>query len=388
MNAKDLAAIVRATAPVIMLVFASCSDPFLPDDQRQWSGVATGGDHTCAITTAGEAYCWGRGSDGQLGNGEIVDAFTPVRVAGDQTFKAITTGDAHSCGLDESGIAYCWGWNAFYQVGSGFAATTRIPVPIDGSARFTAISAGAHHTCAIAEDRRVLCWGYNRWGQNGNGFTQTTIPAEPTSVILDAAAVSAGGYHTCAVTRNGSAYCWGSNYYGQLGIGSDVLFSADPLPVKTDLRFTRIDAGANHTCAIATDGQSYCWGSAEYGELGDGAAFKPGLPGPATPVLVRLISSTSLISAGVNQTCAVERRAGTYCWGRGTEGQLANGDAANFAIRQPIKGDIAFDILSTGGTTHACGISSGILYCWGTGRAGQLGAGANTISHEPQRISR
>jgi alpha-tubulin suppressor-like RCC1 family protein len=36
--------------------------------------------HTCALTTAGKAYCWGAGSFGQLGNGGITNQLTPVAV--------------------------------------------------------------------------------------------------------------------------------------------------------------------------------------------------------------------------------------------------------------------------------------------------------------------
>jgi alpha-tubulin suppressor-like RCC1 family protein len=242
----------------------------------------------------------------------------------------------------------------------------------------------------VALDARVFCWGYNRWGQNGNGLTQTTNPAAPTTGDLRAVSVSAGGYHTCALTAAGNAFCWGSNQYGQLGIGSDTLFTVDPMAVRTTLRFKSIDAGATHTCAISVDDRVFCWGSAEYGELGDGASFKPGLPGPATPVQTLLLEPAGIVSAGVNETCAVQTAGGTFCWGRGTEGQLGNGNTNNFAVRQPIKpqGQFVFDVLAVGGSTHACGIDSGIIYCWGTGRFGQLGLGSETTSIVPQRIRR
>jgi alpha-tubulin suppressor-like RCC1 family protein len=369
---------------------AACDDTFVPDDIHEFVDVATGGDHTCAVTVDGEAFCWGRGADGELGTGDIANAFTPRAVQSNVRFKAITAGDAHTCALSEDGRAYCWGWTAHYQVGSALPANPRLPVPIDGNQRFTSISAGAHHTCGIAVDGRVFCWGYNRWGQNGNGITQTTVPAEATTGGLRASAISAGGFHTCALATNGAAFCWGSNQYGQLGIGADTLNSANPLPVKTALRFTRIDAGATHTCAIATDARVFCWGSAVYGEVGDGAPFKPGLPGPSTPNPVLLLGSATNVSAGVNQTCAVDVTVAASCWGRGTEGQLGNGNALDFPVRQPVRplGKFVFTVLSTGGTTHACGINTGAVYCWGTGKFGQLGAGSLTISNVPQRISK
>jgi alpha-tubulin suppressor-like RCC1 family protein len=34
--------------------------------------------------------------------------------------------------------------------------------------------------------------------------------------------------------------------------------------------FTGISAGFAHTCAVATDGQGWCWGYNEGGRLGDG----------------------------------------------------------------------------------------------------------------------
>lgn len=386
---SDCALIMKSLLIGLSLMMAGCQEPFVPDAGGDWKAVATGGDHTCALTSTGGAYCWGRGADGELGTGDLANELAPRPVAGNLTFKSITAGDAHTCALDETGRAFCWGWSAFYQVGASLAPTTRVPVQIDGNERFSAISAGAHHTCGIALDARVFCWGYNRWGQNGNGFTQTTNPAAPTTGNLRATHISSGGYHTCALTATGTAFCWGNNQFGQLGIGSDTLFTVDPMAVRTSLQFKSIDAGATHTCAIATNDRVHCWGSAEFGELGDGAMFKPGLPGPSTPVGTILLDTVKLVSAGVNETCAVQITGGAFCWGRGTEGQLGNGNPANFAQRQPVKpqGKFDFDVLATGGYTHACGITKGTIYCWGTGQSGQLGIGSNTSSIVPQRIS-
>ena len=36
--------------------------------------------HACAIDAIGDIYCWGRGDDGQLGDGAVIDRVSPVRV--------------------------------------------------------------------------------------------------------------------------------------------------------------------------------------------------------------------------------------------------------------------------------------------------------------------
>jgi alpha-tubulin suppressor-like RCC1 family protein len=338
----------------------------------------------------------GRGADGELGTGDTENRFVPTRVKTSEHFMAISAGEAHTCALALDGRAFCWGWNAFYQRGNATDPRNSEPVPVTTTLRFKRISAGAHHTCAIGSDDVVYCWGYNKFGQNGDGTTNTGI--EPVAVTgrLRADQISAGHWHTCAVAGE-AAYCWGRNDSGQLGTGIAALIGLEPAVVRGAVRFQQVSAGAGHTCGVSRDGTAYCWGSNEYGELGDGSVFRDGLVGSSAPSPAR-IETVSQISAGVSYTCAVRAAtANVSCWGRGLLGQLGIGETRDHYIPQPVHlqptiqhtGELfTLTQLATGGSTHVCGIAEGSLYCWGTGRSGQLGAQDRTQSFLPQRTSR
>jgi alpha-tubulin suppressor-like RCC1 family protein len=388
----------RSLLPALLALgmMVACDDPFAPEDQRVYMDVATGAEHTCAITTGGDAYCWGRNSDGQLGDGTRADRFEPTKVADNLRFKSITAGDAHTCALTDEGKAYCWGWSAFYQLGNPLAPTNTEPVPVTTEVRFSAISAGAHHTCAIALDTKVYCWGYNRWGQGGLGLTEVISTPLPVAGDFRAIAISAGGDHTCAISPAQRAFCWGKNESGELGAGSDQAMRSVPAQVAGALLFTSIDAGRTHTCAISTLKEAYCWGSATYGELGDGGIWRPDLAGPTRPIAVTQLLDVAGISAGTHHTCATDATGLSWCWGRGEFGQLANGDIRDHAVRQPVyflptrrqtNDLLQFTKLATGGLTHACGLAEGSVWCWGTGPRGQLGLEEDfMVVTLPQRV--
>jgi alpha-tubulin suppressor-like RCC1 family protein len=68
-----------------------------------------GGDHTCGLTLAAEVWCWGRGRDGELGDGAQDDRAVPTRVVGGLRFVALAAGARHTCGLTTDGAVLCWG---------------------------------------------------------------------------------------------------------------------------------------------------------------------------------------------------------------------------------------------------------------------------------------
>src|SRR5690606_10393027 len=138
-------------------------------DPPAFASISGGRHHTCGISTLGDAYCWGSGSFGQLGNGSVGEYSTPQEVEGQHTFTVITTGDDHSCGITDTGDAYCWGDGDYGQLGNGAASDHDTPQLVHGGLQFIDIDAGDYHTCGITTDGLAYCWGYGNYGQLGNG---------------------------------------------------------------------------------------------------------------------------------------------------------------------------------------------------------------------------
>jgi alpha-tubulin suppressor-like RCC1 family protein len=93
--------------------------------------IAAGAVHTCAVTTDGEAWCWGRNTYGQLGNGGTTDSGQPVKVAGGHTFVSVRAFGSHTCGATVSGEAFCWGYNSDGQLGDGTRTHRTKPVYVE-----------------------------------------------------------------------------------------------------------------------------------------------------------------------------------------------------------------------------------------------------------------
>jgi alpha-tubulin suppressor-like RCC1 family protein len=186
--------------------------------------VHAGDDHTCGQITADKsAYCWGANTYGQIGNFALVSplATAPVPVTGGLPFPSLSAGSDHTCGSTDAETAYCWGRNSSGQLGDGTTTDRNYPDLVSTALSFITVSAGGHHTCGLEEAEFVAhCWGGNFDGQLGDGtLTDSRYPVL-VSGSLKFTMVSAGDRHTCGVTSNGSVYCWGGNDEGQLGDGT------------------------------------------------------------------------------------------------------------------------------------------------------------------------
>ncbi|MFM9379364.1 protein kinase domain-containing protein, partial [Gordonia sp. VNK21] len=90
-----------------------------------------------------------------------------------------------------------------------------------------------------------------------------------------ASTLSTDGSTTCAV-RDGQAYCWGANESGQVGDGTTEQRTT-PVKVPGLGTVSSIVVGGGTVCAIA-DEQLYCWGANESGKVGDGTTEPVGKP--------------------------------------------------------------------------------------------------------------
>lgn len=139
-----------------------------------FASISAGRAHSCGITTADQGYCWGGDMTGALGNGWSPEGLVgaPGPVAGEHQFSWLDAGRSHTCGVTTSGQAYCWGQGYHGKLGDGSTARhiEQTPVPVSGSLILASITTGLH-TCALTASGEAYCWGRNRYGQLGDGTT-------------------------------------------------------------------------------------------------------------------------------------------------------------------------------------------------------------------------
>lgn len=111
------------------------------------NAVVPGSGHICALTENGDAWCWGDGTVGQLGDGSSGGiAATPVPVSGGLGFSELRT---HPIGRTVCGVAVtvaCWGRNANGQVGDGTTDARNVPTIVRGPLLLHGVAVGARHT--------------------------------------------------------------------------------------------------------------------------------------------------------------------------------------------------------------------------------------------------
>ena len=342
--------------------------------------ITARGNHTCAVTTGGGVKCWGQNDYGQVGDGTVINRFTPVDVAGlTSGMTAVAAGATHTCALTSSGGVKCWGDNSNGQLGDGTTTQRFTAVDVAGLASgVTAIAAGTYHTCALTSGGGVKCWGLNDSGQLGDAtFTQRLTPVDVFGLTSGLSAIAVGAYHSCARTTGGGVWCWGENGAGQLGEGTNNGSPTAAVVLGMASGIAVITAGAYHTCAVTIGGGARCWGGNYSGQLGDGSTNDS-----SSPVnVVGLASGVTSIAAShpindddVGHTCALMVGGGIKCWGDNEFGSLGDGTTADRLTPVDVAGLGGTATSIVLGESHTCArFNTGNVKCWGLNGSGQLG---------------
>lgn len=361
-----------------------------------FTALSARGHHTCALRRDRTVWCWGDNTFGQLGNGTYDAVISPARVVGPagiagplQDVVEVAAGDYHTCARTSGGQVWCWGRNAMGQLGNGAVLDSSVPVtvvdaagqPIAGTSR---LGTGMWHSCAV-RGGTALCWGRNHRGQLGDGTTVDRNRASPvlpmtgnSSAVLE---IDAGGEHTCLVLDDGMAACFGGNDRGQLGNGTTTSRGAPAAVLgqggKALGMIAQVTCGEAHTCVREHGGDVWCWGDGRSGQLGRPAQ------GDFDTVAGRVDTSTDeqdfgglvgVVAAG-SGTCARRGDGSVWCWGK--TGLVQSGLPA---IVEPSGSDTAALQVALG-SLHACRLGiDGAVACWGANEAGQLGITAQVAA--------
>jgi hypothetical protein len=190
------------------------TSPVLINTNEEFYDVVTTLDYTCALSVNNKVWCWGRNLLGALGDGTFIDRLSPVMIDTTENYKkVVTNGGYRTCGLTETNKIKCWGRNSNGQIGNGTNNQSSYPnvlspLLIDSATTYKDIRTFSGLTCGVTSNDDLKCWG----GYAGAGSSQNQV----FPVIID----SGTKYSTspssdtlgfrCAITIEKKLKCWGS----------------------------------------------------------------------------------------------------------------------------------------------------------------------------------
>ena len=183
-----------------------------------------------------------------------------------------------------------------------------------------------------------------------------------------------GGSVSAALTVNGDLYCWGENDCGQVGNG----VTADQYtPIKVLENVKDFYSDHARTAAITTNGDLYCWGHNSYGQVGNGSTTDQYTP-------VKVLENVKKFNSYNEASAAVTTNDDLYCWGSDWHGQLGTGTTGTsytpVKVLENVKKFESYSFTSSAVTTN------GDLYCWGDNGNGEVGNGATAVQHTPVKV--
>lgn len=255
--------------------------------------VCAGDSHTMALSDNGIVYGWGtyRDGSGQVGlqaDGSKHEPIVILALQNDPVIK-IASGNDHTAALTKSGNIYTWGCAEQGQLGrimgcfasrGGRRGLQYILNPKQVRDRrrglkFKDVFCGSYSTFALAQDGAVFAWGLNNYGQLGTGDVETQygpVKIESLTSLLsdECVSIASGQHHTIVLDAAGKVYAMGRAEYGRLGLGEDAKETSLPVLVTAleSNPIQEIACGEAVSFAVSRNGDLYSWGFGSCLQLG------------------------------------------------------------------------------------------------------------------------
>ncbi len=176
---------------------ASTSTPQMlptPTGAGPFTAIATGTAHSLALDANGHVWAWGANASGQVGDGTNLDRSTPVPVPmpGGVGITSIATGADHSLALSTTGQVLVWGSNTFGQLGTQLVASLPVdsnvpvqPLGLPPLTAFVGVAGGIDSSYAVTSAGVAWVWGGDVYGQLGDGTEGlNAVPPETVATLV------------------------------------------------------------------------------------------------------------------------------------------------------------------------------------------------------------
>ncbi|XP_070553640.1 E3 ubiquitin-protein ligase HERC2-like isoform X2 [Ptychodera flava] len=268
------------------------------------------GKHYLAMTSDGEVYSWGNGDGGRLGHGDTNAREEPtlvVALSGRHVIH-ISCGSTYSAAITAQGELFSWGRGNYGRLGHGSSEDHSTPTMVIGlkGQRVIDIACGSGdaQTLAVTEDGSVWSWGdgdYGKLGRGGSDGCKTPKVMEKLNGH-DIIRVYCGAQFSTALSKSGNIWTWGKGDGFRLGHGNEEHVRYPKLiELLQGKKIADVQVGSMHCLARTEDGEVYCWGRNDQGQLGDNS-----LSTKTEPTLMSALEGKSItgIACGPSQSFA------------------------------------------------------------------------------------
>lgn len=144
--------------------------------------------------------------------------------------------------------------------GSPFDNVRNTPFHVGKIEKMKTLALGNMLSLALGADGAIWVWGSTiHLEPLRDGKFKEHLRPEKLGVELRLQSLSTSGKHACGIDAQGQVHCWGTNDYGELGDGTDVARQT-PKRVELPEPATFVSVSGSHSCAVVKSGAVFCWG--------------------------------------------------------------------------------------------------------------------------------